>query len=323
MRKHASLRRWDADVAAYLCNRRALGRRCAADERILGKLRAFLARSSAHDLDRPHFDAWLRQFGHCTPNTRIDYGLLVQRFCRYRRRLDPICFVPDRLSLGRHRPYPLPSPIEPQHVAALLEYFDGLPRVAPLTLRVPALRLAIVLLFTTGIRRGEAARLTLGDVDAAAGVLRIRASKFHKSRWVPLSTSATAELRAYLTERRAVDPHAAAADRLLCSRAGQPYTHGTLSGAVKNVMARSGVWADAPRLPRVHDFRHGFAVAALRRWYETEADVQAHLPHLALYMGHVSINSTAYYLRYMPAVVALASERFGRTCGDVIDGGAS
>ena len=321
MHKHAPLHRWDADVAAYLCSRRVLGRRCSADERILGKLRAFLAQTGARDLDRPHFDAWHRQFGHCTPNTRIDYGLLVQRFCRYRRRIDPMCYVPDRLSLGRRRPYPLPSPTEPQHVAALLEYLDSLPRVAPLTLRAPALRLTIVLLFTTGIRRGEAARLTLGDIDAAAGVLRIRASKFHKSRWVPLSTTATAELRTYLAERRAVDPHAAAADRLLCSRPGHAYTPETLSDAVKNVMARSGAWADAPRLPRVHDFRHGFAVAALRRWYEAEADVQSHLPHLALYMGHVSIDSTAYYLRYMPAVVALASDRFRRACGDVIDGG--
>jgi len=322
MRKPATLHPWDTDVAAYLSSRRALGRRYADDERILGKLRAFLERAGARDLDRSQFDSWLRQLRHCTPNTRIDYGLRVQRFCRYRRRIDPTCFVPDRLSLGRRRPYPLPLPIEPQHAAALLEYLGGLPLAAPLTLRVPALRLAIVLLFTTGIRRGEAARLTLGDVDAATGVLRIRASKFHKSRWVPLSASVATELKAYLAKRHGVDPHAAATDRLLCCRAGQPYTPETLSNAVKNVMARSGVWADAPRLPRVHDFRHGFAVAALRRWYETGADVQSHLPQLALYMGHVSITSTAHYLRYMPAVVALASERFACACGDVIEGGA-
>ena len=98
MHKHAPLHRWDADVAAYLCSRRVLGRRCSADERILGKLRAFLAQTGARDLDRPHFDAWHRQFGHCTPNTRIDYGLLVQRFCRYRRRIDPTSTYP----IGSH-----------------------------------------------------------------------------------------------------------------------------------------------------------------------------------------------------------------------------
>lgn len=50
--------------------------------------------------------------------------------------------------------------------------------------------------------------------------------------------------------------------------------------------------------------------------------MQSRPPQLALYMGHVSIESTAYCLRYMPAVVALASQRFARACGGLIDGGA-
>jgi integrase/recombinase XerD len=37
-----------------------------------------------------------------------------------------------------------------------------------------------------------------------------------------------------------------------------------------------------------------------------------------MYMGHVSIASTAYYLRLMPAVLALASKRFARGCGDLV-----
>ena len=48
----------------------------------------------------------------------------------------------------------------------------------------------------------------------------------------------------------------------------------------------------------MHDLRHSFAVEALMRWYESGADVQANLPKLAMYMGHVSIVSTAYYLRF-------------------------
>ena len=38
--------------------------------------------------------------------------------------------------------------------------------------------------------------------------------------------------------------------------------------------------------------------------------MQSELPKLSMYMGHVSIASTTYYLRFMPAVVALASDRF-------------
>jgi hypothetical protein len=50
----------------------------------------------------------------------------------------------------------------------------------------------------------------------------------------------------------------------------------------------------------VHDFRHAFAVNALVRWYRAGSDVQAKLPFLAAYMGHVSIVSTQYYLSFLP-----------------------
>jgi integrase len=66
------------------------------------------------------------------------------------------------------------------------------------------------------------------------------------------------------------------------------------------------------RFPRVHDLRHTFAVHALLRWYRDGVDVQAKLPALATVMGHVSIASTAYYLRFMPAVTKPGAERARR-----------
>jgi integrase len=177
-------------------------------------------------------------------------------------------------------------------------------------------------MYTAGLRRGEAARLQMQDVDAENGVLRIQESKFHKSRWVPLSPTATRELRRYLRLRAAVVPRSAHNKMLLCSRVGHGYSLEGLSHAVRIVMHNSGIWATGPRVPRVHDFRHAFAVAALKRWYEDGCDVQSELPKLAMYMGHVSIASTTYYLRFMPAVVALASDRFAAACGDLIEGGA-
>ena len=50
-------------------------------------------------------------------------------------------------------------------------------------------------LYTTGLRLGELQRLTLGDIEDDGGVLRVRESKFHKSRLLPLSAGARAELR--------------------------------------------------------------------------------------------------------------------------------
>lgn len=66
------------------------------------------------------------------------------------------------------------------------------------------------------------------------------------------------------------------------------------------------------RLPRIHDMRHSFAVQALCRWYRAGVDVQAKLPGLATYMGHVSIVSTQYYLTLLEPIVEAASERFAK-----------
>ena len=73
---------------------------------------------------------------------------------------------------------------------------------------------------------------------------------------------------------------------------------------------------------RVHDLRHSFAVQALIRWYRDGADVQSCLPKLALYMGHVSIESSAYYLHWVPTLQRLASQRFEQHFGHLIPGEA-
>src|ERR1700746_3921722 len=48
--------------------------------------------------------------------------------------------------------------------------------------------------------------------------------------------------------------------------------------------------------PRLHDFRHTFAVRRLISWYREGKNVQRLLPHLSTYLGHVDIDSTAHYL---------------------------
>jgi len=320
MRKTPPLHRFDAVVHAFISSRRALGRAIRLDEYVLRRLRAYLARAEYADLNAESFERWRRRLRHCAHNTQVDWAMMVYRFCRYRRRHESRCFLPQRCTLGRHRPYPLPTPIEADQVQRLLDFADCRPSTGCRALLHAAQRLAIVLMYTAGLRRGEAARLRMEDVDAKTGVLRICASKFHKSRWVPLSPSATRELRAYLDVRAAFVPRAARNTMLLCRSAAHGYTVEGLGTAVRGVMHRSGIWANAPRVPRVHDFRHAFAVATLRRWYEEGRDVQSELPKLSMYMGHVSIASTTYYLRFMPAVVALASQRFASSCAGLIEG---
>ena len=313
---------WDSAVATYLTNRRALGRIYEKEEYTLNHVRRFLVSEHAADLDEQRFDRWRAPFYRLSNRTRTLRERTLYNFCRYRRRREPQCFVPDPNSFARPKPLPLPRIIEREQVVQLLQYVSALMPSAREPLRPMALHLAILLLYTTGLRRGELQRLTLGDVDARRGVLFIRQSKFYKSRWVPLSASVRLELRSYLNARKRTGYDSRPSAPLICHARGRVYTGAGINRALTELFDAVGIRDQNGRRPRVQDLRHSFAVAALLRWYESGADVQVNLPKLALYMGHVSIVSTAYYLRWMPAVVERASERFGRSFGHVVEGGA-
>jgi integrase len=67
--------------------------------------------------------------------------------------------------------------------------------------------------------------------------------------------------------------------------------------------------------PRLHDFRHSFACATLEDWYHSGVDVQAKLPLLSTYLGHIDPISTYWYLSGKPELLALAADRLESALG--------
>ena len=310
----------DRPIAAWLAHQRALGRRYDVEEWVLNSLRKFIGQSPGRDLGRASFDRWCATFPHLASNTLLCRQRIVRRFCLHRRRKEPDCFVPDPLYFTRPEPFRRPVIIEPEQIARMLTAADDMPATSGSPLRPAVYRMAVILLYTTGLRRGELLRLTLADCEPESGVLRIRESKFHKSRILPLSPDGHAELRDYLQQRLAPpfgkDPDTS----LLINMEGglRPYTGTGISNGIQTLFKAAGVEDSEGRRPRVHDMRHSFAVGALIRWYLEGADVQSNLPKLAMYMGHVSIVSTAYYLHFLPKLRAIASDRFESVFGDLV-----
>jgi integrase/recombinase XerD len=312
----------DPIITRYLKHFRTLGRCFDSEERTLRSLSSFLIRKNKRDLDAALFDDWCHTFETLSANFRRMRQRIVRNFCLYRRRTESRCFVPDLHRFVRPQPYPAPIILTQAQIAQLLE-FAGEYQSTPQTPFLPQiLRIAIVLLYTAGIRRGELVRLTLADVDAQAGILRVQESKFHKSRLIPLSSDARRELRRYLKQRLVSTLNTTPRSSLLfnLSRGQRGYTGAGLRAAIRRILLRGSIRDAEGRLPRIHDFRHTFAVHALLRWYRQGADVQSNLPKLALYMGHVSIVSTAYYLRWIPEIQELASARFAEHFAYLIQG---
>ncbi len=131
---------------------------------------------------------------------------IVRNLCLYRQRTEPHCFIPDLELFPRPRAPRRPYVFSEQDMVRLLHHAEDLGSSSNSPLRAEVYRLALVLLYTAGLRRGELVRLTLSDYDAAQQTLHIRTTKFHKSRLVPLSRDADHEMDAYLEARRRL-PH--------------------------------------------------------------------------------------------------------------------
>ena len=48
-------------------------------------------------------------------------------------------------------------------------------------------------------------------------------------------------------------------------------------------------------------------------WYQEDTDVEAQLPLLATFLGHVEPSSTYWYFEAAPQLLALAEQRLERT----------
>lgn len=312
-------------VDAYLDHWRAVGRRYRQEQWLLQTLLRELPSLGYADLTAESYQCWFERRSDRHPNSRRKWAQLLRHFCVWRQRSDPGCFVPGPELACRARPYVTPVILGDRHIARLLAAV-GAREPSPRSPLWPAtMRLALVLLYTTGLRLGELQRLNLGDIEDDGGLLRVRESKFHKSRLLPLSASTRAELLAYVDRRTAGRLAAPPAAALLCRSSGGRLTRYSISGlqqGLNRLLQVAALSGELPLRPRIHDLRHSFAVQALARWYRNGDDVQAQLPKLAMYMGHVSIESTAHYLHWTDEIAALASERFGRHFASTI-GGAS
>lgn len=197
-------------------------------------------------------------------------------------------------------------------VKRLLDAADA--RHRPDWLLVPqTARMLILLLYGTGLRIGEATRLKLQDVDLDDQMLTVRETKFFKSRLVPVGDDLTKALRRY-REYQWSSWETTDESTFLSCRTRQPIKHQTARLVFYRMRAEAGVWREktARYQPRLHDFRHTFAVTRLVTWYREGRNVQRLLPHLSTYLGHAQLQDTTRYLEMTKELMQEASQCFQR-----------
>jgi integrase/recombinase XerD len=294
-----------AELANYLAVRRALGFKLRRAGLLLADFVGYLEANGTDTITTENAFAW----ASLPVNASSDwwgYRLSVVRaFARHLHAIDPVHDVPPTGLLPAKTHRATPYLYSDANIAALM----AAARQLRSPLRAATFQTLVGLLAVTGLRIGEALRLDRDDVELTFGVLRIRQTKFGKSREVPLHPSTVEALAAYALRRDQLCPRPRE-QAFFVSTAGTRLLYCNAHLAWLDLVRRARLGPrSATCRPRPHDLRHSFAVRTLLGWYRDGADVAACMPLLSTYLGHVHPGNTYWYLSAAPELLTLVAAR--------------
>jgi len=175
-------------------------------------------------------------------------------------------------------------------------------------------RTLLLVLYGAGLRASEGLRLRCCDVDLCERLVSIWDTKFFKSRVVPIGEDLCRALGTYRQARESLPKPAGSRSAFFAARSGNAVSRQQLEKVFRRLRQHAGIRRPATDRwqPRLHDLRHTMAVHRVIAWYREGVDVEARLPLLAAYLGHVNVSGTQIYLTMTPELLAEASLRFER-----------
>jgi len=195
--------------------------------------------------------------------------------------------------------YPVPKQYSP-HIYTMdeLDRFFKAIDTCQFCYRLPYQRQIMPVIFRMfymcGLRLSEARFLKTTDVNLETGVLTINHSKHDNSRLVPMSDSLTERCRSFSQSIHSE----VAKDYYFPGFNNKPLTIASIYSNFRKFLWHAGISHHGKMGgPRIHDFRHTYAVHCLKKWVEQGKNLTTCLPMLKTYMGHKSFQGTAYYLR--------------------------
>lgn len=174
-------------------------------------------------------------------------------------------------------------------------------------LRAATIQTLTGLLAVTGMRIGEALRLTVGDLDLDDGIVVIAQAKFGRQRVVLLDATSCRAVTGYLHRPDRHRLGLAAERPVLTTGKGTSVPESNARGAFHRMTQQAGLQVRAGARPRPHDLRHTFATRSMIEAYRSGRDPARTLTLLSAWLGHSNPADTYWYLQAAPEVAAIAA----------------
>jgi integrase/recombinase XerD len=307
-------------IKDYLTLKNNMGIKAESSINVLINLDKFLYRKN-YDLNNNSFEEYINSKNKNANNTRLNIMRIIRQLCIFNSQFSLDCFIPDSHQFPRYKRSTIQYIFSIQEIKQLINLSEQKIENIRKNEKHYNAHIAFILLYTTGLRIGELANLKVKDINFNENTISIINSKFGKSRILPLPKAQINEIKLHISYNRNIRKYSDENDPLIisCNYKGiKKYTTVGLYKLLKPYFIELGIETKEGKYPRIHDFRHTFAVHALIRWYENDENVQAKLPLLSAYMGHASYESTEYYLKFIEDLSSAANRRYENACSYII-----
>lgn len=250
-------------------------------------------------IDKAIYGDWIgTRISNISPATAYKENSMMRTFLIFTTRMGNECYIPP-IRKQPEKAY-VPHIFSNAEIEALFNAADRLRlknRCNHNTLHmIPAL---LRLLYSTGMRLGEALDLRNRDVDLKACVIRLHKTKNCHERIAPINESLETVLEEYLYNRSRIPTERIECPDgyFFCETSGQKPSFETVRRWFHIARKEAGIqYYGREGGPNVHCLRHTACVHSLLKMVKNGKDPYCCLPTLASFMGHRSINGTEYYI---------------------------
>ncbi len=282
------------EIEKFVQLKRALGCKYDSESGVLRRLDRYCATNLKQSLlTRDFIGGWITQHDGEMYRTRLARYCVIKAFIEFLNLNGIRAELPASVACSASDKTFIPYVFTKEQIQMILSAADNMPHqkhgsmfhaIFPAVLRV---------LYGCGLRISEALALKRPDVNLHDGILIIRNAKNGDCRQTPMSETLRVYLKTYCTK---MGEKITQTGFFFPNVKGEQYSHRTVYDKFRTILWQCGI-SHTGKGPRVHDFRHTFAVHTLNNWSQNGRDCYVALPVLAVYLGHKNVNCTERYLR--------------------------
>jgi len=166
------------------------------------------------------------------------------------------------------------------------------------------------LLYSSGMRPGEARMLKQADVCLDSGVVAITVSKGYDQRYVVLHDTALALMIQYDKLISKICPNRT---YFFPGKNDDYLSRQWLGGVFRKL------WSEVSDLRSVtYDLRHNYAIQNINNWISSGLSYHSKLVYLSKSMGHRDIEGTRYYYSLVPMMAEILEQQSGASFDELI-----